>query len=71
MALLDRLTHLFDRPDVVVHDRVAVRRIADAFEPSVGAANDADDAVVGDCYSSSGRESRREFTTLDYRQDSR
>jgi hypothetical protein len=51
VALLDRAAGLLDRPDLVVHDRVAVRGVADALEISVGAADDADDAVVGDRYS--------------------
>jgi hypothetical protein len=51
VALRDGVPGLLDRPDLVVYDRVAVRGVADAFEVSVGAADDADDAVVGDRYS--------------------
>ena len=50
MALLESLSRLFDRPEIVVHDRVAVGRIAQRLRMTVSAADDADDAVLGDCY---------------------
>jgi hypothetical protein len=48
VALLDRVTRLFDRPHVVVHDRMAGLGVPDRLSLSVGSVEDADDAVVGD-----------------------
>jgi hypothetical protein len=47
VALLDGLPSLLDRPEIVVHHLVPVPGATDRSRMAVGAANDADDAVLG------------------------
>jgi hypothetical protein len=50
VPLLDGFARLLDRPEIVVHDLVAVGRVAECTRMAVGAADDTDDAVLGDRY---------------------
>ena len=46
-SLLDGVAGLLERPDIVVPDAVPTRRVADRANMSVGAADDANDPVLG------------------------
>jgi len=46
-SLLDGVAGLVERPDIVVPDAVPTRRVADRANMSVGAADDANDPVLG------------------------